>query len=266
VFPRCATYGSWPRKAEFWFYESGARFQATDSGSKIATFANAVINNDYARKIAVKTHAAMKMKSSLGYVMGGRTFGYGATSMSPQYDDEGNPIFEVNPEADHITFTNEQWRIIPPDVAAALDQRFTANKAKGTGVGAHTTKGAAPRYPLSGGLVKCPTCGGNFEASRGFYECAVHRRKGSAICANKLRLKITELDEAVSRLLDGQVLTAAFIARIIRLADASPDDGRTRLESDRVKLKASIDFARREDDRNLPVAHQGNSVSRRSTS
>jgi DNA invertase Pin-like site-specific DNA recombinase len=58
------------RKADVWFYESGSRFQAADSGSKIATFANAVINNDYARKIAIKTYDAMRMKAGLGYVMG----------------------------------------------------------------------------------------------------------------------------------------------------------------------------------------------------
>jgi site-specific DNA recombinase len=316
------------RKADVWFYESGSRFQAGDSGAKIATFANAVINNDYARKIATKTHAGMRMKAALGYVVGGRTFGYrnvdvmtGLTDGSGrptrshvtreidaeqakvvleiaeryaggqgfkkiadalnrkaaptprpkpqrvrgwdvssvrsvllqplyrgvarwnrlrQHDDEGNPIFEINPENDHVTFENESWRIIPADIAEAIDLRFADNKAKGRGLGAHTTKGAAPRYLLSGGLMKCPTCGGNFEASRAFYECAVHRRKGSAICANRLRLKITEMDEAVLRLLDGEVLTATFIDRIIRLADGNPDDGRSRLESDRVKLQSSI--------------------------
>ena len=122
-----------------------------------------------------------------------------------QHDDEGNPIFEVNPEAEHITFVNEAWRIIPQDIADMIDQRFAENKLKGRGVGSHTTKGAMPRYLLSGGLVKCPTCGGNFEASRGFYECAVHRRKGSSICDNRLRLKIKDMDESVLRLLDGQV-------------------------------------------------------------
>ena len=57
------------RKAEVGFYESGSRFQAGDSGQKIASYANAVINNDYARKIAVKTHAGMRMKAALGYVV-----------------------------------------------------------------------------------------------------------------------------------------------------------------------------------------------------
>ena len=50
---------SWPdrKKAQVWFYESGSRYHADDSGAKIAASANAVINNDYRRKIAIKTLA-----------------------------------------------------------------------------------------------------------------------------------------------------------------------------------------------------------------
>ncbi len=317
------------RRAQVWFYESGSRFQADDSGAKIAAFANAVINNDYPRKIAVKTLAAQKMKAGLGYVMGGRTFGYrnvdvmtgqtdgsgrpirshvtrevdsdqakvvreiaeryvggqgfkriadalnrkGAPTPRPkagrirgwdvssvravllqplyrgrarwnrlrQHDDEGNPIFEINPEADHVIFENEAWRLIPPDLAHEIDRRFAENKAMGRGLGAHTSRGAVPKYLLSGGLLKCPTCGGSFEAAKNFYECATHRRKGSSICSNRLRLRIPEMNEAVLQLLDGRALTAAFIDRIMRLADGNPDDGRERLESDRVKAQSSID-------------------------
>jgi len=45
------------------------------------------------------------------------------------------PDFEINPETEDVTFVNEAWRIVPPDIAEAIDRRFAENKAKGRGLG-----------------------------------------------------------------------------------------------------------------------------------
>ncbi|HEY7288607.1 MAG TPA: recombinase family protein [Vicinamibacterales bacterium] len=329
------------RKAQVWFYESGSRYQADDSGAKIAAFANAVINNDYPRKIAIKTLAAQKMKAGLGYVMGGRTFGYRnvdvmtgqtdgsgrpirshvtreidpeqanvvvliyeryaagrgykanadelnrrglptprpkpgrvrgwdassvrAVLLQPlyrgiarsnrlrQHDDEGNPIFEINPETEHVIAVNESWRIVSPELAEAVNRRFAENKANGVGFGKKSSRGglASPKHLLTGKL-RCPVCGGTFTgakvaqrpgskaAAKYVYECAVHRRKGDSVCSNALRASVETVDTGALQMLTGE-LSAAFVDRVMRLSDGSDaDSGRQRLEAERDGLTDAI--------------------------
>ena len=329
------------KKAEVWFYENGQRYRAKDSGEKIAAYANAVINNDYPRTIAVKTLAAQKMKAGLGYVMGGRTFGYRnvdvmtgqtdgsgrpirshvtrvidpeqanvvvliyehyaagwgfkriaddlnrrglptprpkpervrgwdassvrAVLLQPlyrgvarwnrlrQHDDEGNPIFEINPESEHVIAVNESWRIVSPELANAVDRRFAENKANGVGFGKKSSRGglSTPKHLLTGKL-RCSVCGGTFTgskvaqrpgskaAAKYVYECAVHRRKGDSVCANTLRVPVEVIDTGVLRMLNGE-LSPAFVDRVLRLSDSGDaDQGRRRLEAERDELTAAI--------------------------
>ena len=326
---------------DIWFYENGQRYQADDSGAKIAAFANAVINNDYPRKIAVKTLAAQKMKAGLGYVMGGRTFGYKnvdvmtgqtdgsgrpirshvtreidpeqgnvvmliyeryaagwgfkriaddlnrrglptprpkpgrvrgwdassvrAVLLQPlyqgiarwnrlrQHDDEGNPIFEINPESEHVIAVNESWRIVSPELADAVDRRFAENRANGVGFGKNSSRGglATPKHLLTGKL-RCSVCGGTFTGSKVaqrpgstatpkyVYECAVHRRKGDSVCSNTLRVPVEVIDTGVLRLLTGE-LSPAFVDRVLRLSDGGDaDHGRQRIETEQDELTAAI--------------------------
>ena len=106
-------------------------------------------------------------------------------------------------------------RIIDPDLARAVDARLKDRRTRylaareaqqGRAPAPHKTHG---RYLLSGGMLICPTCGGNFEARKNpwrerepgghqahVYICSTRRRK-PGVCANTLALPIDATDDAV---------------------------------------------------------------------
>lgn len=120
-----------------------------------------------------------------------------------QHDDEGNAIFIINPESEHVITNNEKWRIVSADLAERVDARFATSKSRGLGQHVRRPESAA-RYLLSGGLISCPACGGNFEvAQKKYYVCATHRRKGASICPNSIGFRVDVLDESIVSVLSG---------------------------------------------------------------
>jgi hypothetical protein len=168
-----------------------------------------------------------------------------------QKDDDGNAILEVNPDAEHVVHTDTTLRIVSPMLVAAVDERFSKNKAVGMGWRKNASRGAAPSFLLTHKLA-CPICGGHFigakvaqkpntkRPARFVYECSTHRKKGAAICPNTLRVPVDVLEPAALRLIDG-ALNAELVERVCRLVEGSDVDGaRQRLEAERDALAAEI--------------------------
>ena len=88
-----------------------------------------------------------------------------------------------------------------------------------------STPGAPAKYLLSGGMLKCPTCGGRFEACNArFYVCGTRRKSGSSVCSNTLSLRIDVFDQTVLGLLEGHVLHPRFIDQVCDLACGNTAD------------------------------------------
>jgi hypothetical protein len=155
-----------------------------------------------------------------------------------QHDEDGNSILEVNPESEHVTFYNPEWRIVSDALADAVDACFADEGRKKFA----SKPGARAKYLLSGGMLLCPTCGGRFEALNGkYYVCATRRHAGTSVCANPLALRIEVFDDVVLRLLEGQVLHPVFVEQVLNLACGNrTDDGRAPLEAQRDEQTAQI--------------------------
>ena len=77
---------------------------------------------------------------------------------------------------------------------------------------------------LTGGLLICPECGGNFETREGKYECARRRRKGT--CENTLRFDIAQADADVLDTLENTSLSPEAVAGLLRTISSAPADER----------------------------------------
>jgi hypothetical protein len=102
------------------------------------------------------------------------------------------------------------------------------------------------KYLLSG-LLRC-TCGANYEAQKSphgmrrgeVYICAAHRRKGDAICANRLALPIEETDDRILSVIEGEVLAPAFIEVVLNTVFVPDDADRPALEAERDNLERQL--------------------------
>ena len=150
----------------------------------------------------------------------------------------------AKPEETWTKLDVPELRIIDVDLAARVDarrahwrQKVVASKAKG-----RAPQNASGKYLLSGGLLVCPTCKGHFEAFKSpwtaVYVCATRRRK-PGVCTNTLALPITETDDAVLDLVDGEALGVTFISELLALVDTTPDPT-TQLAAERARLLAQI--------------------------
>lgn len=95
--------------------------------------------------------------------------------------------------------------------------------------------------------MKCPTCGGSFEAladrpgrQRGKYICATRRRK-PGVCTNTLTLPIVETDNSVLDIVEGEVLASPFIEELLAVVDKGEADDTARLTAERDRLQREID-------------------------
>ena len=87
------------------------------------------------------------------------------------------------------------------------------------------------KYLLSGGMLVCPTCGGNCEAvlkpwgkaDAGIYVCATRRRKPGA-CSNMLTLPMDEADADFLEVVSEKLLGRAFIEELLALVDTGEAD------------------------------------------
>ncbi len=132
------------------------------------------------------------------------------------------------PEETWVRRDMPELRLIDADLAARVDarretwrRRVVDAKAKG-----RAPQNAGGKYLLSGGLLVCPTCGGHFEAFKSpwtaVYVCATRRRKPGT-CMNTLALPITDTDDAVLDMVEGEALGGRFISELLTLVDTTPD-------------------------------------------
>ena len=64
------------RGVEIWFYADRSRFEYGTFATNTLGFLRGEFAAEYRRTISAKTHEALARKAQLGYVVGGRTFGY----------------------------------------------------------------------------------------------------------------------------------------------------------------------------------------------
>lgn len=204
---------------------------------------------------------------------------YGRTAKA--YNRELRKVYRhTTREKGQVPKPEETWirtelpalRIIDAELAARVDarlgdrrERYLASVKRNDGRAFEKAHG---RYLLSGGMLICPTCGGHFEARKNpwnpsrktaeslppharsghpahVYICATRRRK-PGVCLNTLALPIEETDDVVLSILEGEVLSAAFIRELMSLVDNTPDETgwlvaeRDRLQTEVARLVASI--------------------------
>jgi DNA invertase Pin-like site-specific DNA recombinase len=148
---------------------------------------------------------------------------------------------------DWIRTSVPQLRLIDPDTSARVDARL---RELGDLYAQAKERGRAPQkahghYLLSGGMLICPQCGGNFEArhgtswgGRGVYVCGT-RRRNPGVCSNKLVLPIVEMDAIVLHQLEDEVLSPRYINQLVSLVGDAPDETE-RLTADKTKLQVEI--------------------------
>ena len=120
------------------------------------------------------------------------------------------------PEETWIRTVVPELQIIDAPLAARVDARLESRRSRYLESRARND-GRAPekaygRYLLSGGMLLCPTCGGNFEVRkypfRGkppspVYMCATRRRK-PGVCTNTLALPVAETDDTVLSVIEAK--------------------------------------------------------------
>jgi DNA invertase Pin-like site-specific DNA recombinase len=154
----------------------------------------------------------------------------------------------VEDESKWLRVARPDLRIVDEATVAKVDRRLAENSerdhaAKAAGRAPHKGKG---RHLLSGGLLVCPDCGGNFEArtkgwgGRGVYVCAARRHRPGT-CPNKLALEIAMTDAAVLNVLRDQVLGGEYIDELLSRQESAPADDGARLAAERDRLKGEVD-------------------------
>ncbi len=177
---------------------------------------------------------------------------------------EGRDLRKVHPKTIRETgqipcpedswFRSEQWadrlRIINADLAARVDARREEKRrryvASTVQRGTHVPERAHGKYLLSGGLLRCPTCSGHFEAVKApwrkgaiFYVCSTRRRKPGT-CANTLSVPMAEADAAVLDMVEGEVLGTRFIEELLTLVDSGEEDNTAQLKAERDRLQQEV--------------------------
>jgi site-specific DNA recombinase len=147
-----------------------------------------------------------------------------------------------------IVIENKALRIVPEELADRVDLlRGHRRKSFLRSHEGHLMGQASHGKYLLSGLMRCP-CGGNFEAQkhssfnrRGMmYVCSIHRRKGSAVCGNRLALPIVDTDERILNVIEGEVLTPSFIDLVLDSVFTPDDVNRPALEEEAADLERQI--------------------------
>ena len=153
------------------------------------------------------------------------------------------------PEDTWTRVYNDDLRIINADLAERCDKRrlgmrrrYFASKARNDG---RVPERAHGKYLLTGGMLVCPTCGGNFEALKvpwkgnGVYLCSTRRRK-PGVCTNTLVLPMAETDDAILSTIEGDVLHPRLIEDLLLLVDQGEADTSALLTADRDRLRTEV--------------------------
>jgi recombinase/recombinase-like zinc beta ribbon protein len=151
----------------------------------------------------------------------------------------------ARPKDEWLRHEDPSWRIVPPALAAAVDERrgdrnsryLRATNGQLLGRPSNGTK-----YLLSG-FLRCP-CGAGFEVmlagnwaySANMYVCSARRRKGPQVCPYKLQFPIEEVDEMILSVIEGDVLAPRFIEQVLDTAFAAPLEDPATLQAERARL------------------------------
>ena len=109
--------------------------------------------------------------------------------------DTGKRVSRLNPAEDWVISDVPELRIIEQSLWYAAKDRQGALKTKNTGDKIWDRR--RPRTLFSG-LLKCGCCGGGFsKVSQTQFGCSTARNKGKALCANRLTISQTDLEERV---------------------------------------------------------------------
>jgi DNA invertase Pin-like site-specific DNA recombinase len=121
--------------------------------------------------------------------------------------------------------------------------RWDASVAKGPA----RPERAHGRHLLSGGLILCPECGGNYEwrllppksrnPGHGVYRCSTARRRPGA-CTNTQMLDAESMEEAALSIIEGEILTPDFIDDLLGIVARGPVDESARLKGERDQLNS----------------------------
>jgi site-specific DNA recombinase len=142
---------------------------------------------------------------------------------------------------------DESLRIIDHGLAARVDavhqdRRTRYFKALGTD-GGRVPERSHGKYLLTGGMLLCPTCGGNFEAikfPRPAYVCATRRRKPLS-CPNHLMLPMEDADTIVLDMVEGEVLGMRFIEELLAMVDKGQVEDTAHLTAERERLRGEVE-------------------------
>jgi hypothetical protein len=170
---------------------------------------------------------------------------YGKTK---KRDAWGRKKIAARPASDLIRVEKPELRIISVELAAAVDAIRSDRRERylRSNDGRLIGRPVLGKYHLSG-MMRRP-CGANFEAQKSphgmrkgeIYVCAAHRRKGSAICANTLSLPIAETNERILKIIEGEVLSAAFIEVVLDTVFVPDAVDRAGLEAESDELERQL--------------------------
>lgn len=127
-----------------------------------------------------------------------------------------------------------------PELLARVDARFR-ERERICETAKNKLEHAHGAYLLTGGLLRCPSCGANFEVGQRarYYVCSSYRRRPGT-CPNRLRLPIVETDNLILEQIEGEVLQPRIIEELLSLVEHSVDETSV-LDGDHRRFKGEID-------------------------
>jgi hypothetical protein len=168
----------------------------------------------------------------------------------PESDRRGQRACRLRPETDWIRADVPQWRIVSDEEwdaahrrleqAAAVYIRSTDGKRWG-----RPPAGVEGKYLLSG-LLRCACCGASLtvhhtsQRRQSYYVCASYHERGTAVCANGLRLPMLAADEAILTEVGDIVLDPEIVAGAIQDAIAELRPSRDTMDGKREALLADL--------------------------
>jgi site-specific DNA recombinase len=166
---------------------------------------------------------------------------------SGQIRRKGGPVVEREVEG---------LRIVPEDLAARVDARLleqTARYKASFGTGRREGPVVVGTALLSGGMLICSTCGGNYELRTGVqrhkktnevvrvtraYSCATRRRKPGACSSEPIYIDVEAMDHVFLDRVEEEALSPEAVEELMKAAPKSVSDSRAALVDRISTLKA----------------------------
>lgn len=168
---------------------------------------------------------------------------YGATR---KRDAWGRKKITARPATDLVRVSAPHLRIIAPEVAVDVDmiRRDRRQRYLRSNDGRLLGRPTLGKFLLSG-MLKCH-CGANYELQqahgwrKGGYVCSAARRKGRAVCDNTRTFPREETEHAILTVIEGVVLSPAYIETVLDRIFVPDDGDRSALEAERAELERQL--------------------------